>query len=72
MTVPAPRPSDLAHELKNTITALLVGIGRLRQLAGGPERDRALALLDRMEAAARGMGALAEAIALGREPADKT
>ncbi len=58
-TGPAPR-SDLEHELTSSLSALLLAVQRLKALQGGPERDRALALLDRMETAVRGMAALLE------------
>jgi hypothetical protein len=61
--VPSPPPrSDLAHELTSSLAALLLGLQRLRPLQGGPEKDRALALLDRMEMAVRGISALLESL----------
>jgi signal transduction histidine kinase len=57
-----PPPRDLAHELTSSLSALLLALQRLRTLQGGPEKDRALALLDRMETAVRGMSALLESL----------
>jgi hypothetical protein len=59
-THPAPRSGDLAHELTSSLSALLLAVQRLKTLQGGPERERALALLERMETAVRGMAALLE------------
>jgi hypothetical protein len=64
---PASRSGDLAHELTSSLSALLLGLQRLRPLQGGPEKERALALLDRMETAVRGISALLESL---RGPAD--
>ncbi len=58
----ASRPSELAHELASSLTALLLGFQRLRKLTGGPDRQRALALIERMEATARVMAGLVEAL----------
>ncbi len=62
--MPAAPPSayDLAHELATSLTALLLGFQRLRALTGGPERERALALIERMETTARGMSGLLDAL----------
>jgi signal transduction histidine kinase len=60
-----PRPTDLAHELTSSLSALLLGLQRLRPLQGGPDKERALVLLDRMETAVRGISALLESL---REP----
>ncbi len=57
-----PRSSDLAHELTSSLSALLLGLQRLRALQGGAEKERALALLERMETAVRGMAALLETL----------
>ena len=57
-----PRTGDLAHELTSSLSALLLGLQRLRALQGGPEKERALALLARMETAVRGMAALLESL----------
>jgi hypothetical protein len=59
-TPPAGR--DLAHELTSSLSALLLALQRLRALQGGPEKERALALLDRMETAVRGMAVLLESL----------
>lgn len=60
--MPAAPRSDLAHELATSLTALLLGFQRLRKLSGGPDRDRALALIERMETTARVMAGLVDAI----------
>lgn len=57
-----PPPRDLAEELTSSLSALLLALQRLRTLQGGPEKERALALLDRMETAVRGMSALLESL----------
>jgi hypothetical protein len=57
-----PRGDDLVHELTSSLAALLLGLQRLRSMQGGPEKDRALALLDRMETAVRGISALLESV----------
>ncbi len=62
MSSPPPRSGDLADELTSSLSALLLAIQRLRGLQGGPEKERALALLDRMESAVRGMTALLETL----------
>ncbi len=67
--MPASRPSDLAHELASSLTALLLGFQRLRKLSGGPDRERALALIERMETTARVMSGLVDALRRGA-PAD--
>jgi hypothetical protein len=60
---PAPtRTDDLALELTSSLAALLLGLQRLRSMQGGPDKDRALALLDRMETAVRGISALLESL----------
>jgi hypothetical protein len=65
---PPSRSSDLAHELTSSLSALLLGLQRLRTLQGGPEKERALALLDRMETAVRGISALLESLRGPGEP----
>jgi hypothetical protein len=67
MTSPPGLDRDPVHELTSSLSALLLGLGRLRQLTGGPERDKALALIDRMETAVRGITALLESL---RAPAE--
>ena len=57
-----PRSSEFAHELTSSLSALLLGLQRLRALQGGVEKERALALLERMETAVRGMAALLETL----------
>jgi hypothetical protein len=47
---------------------LLLGLQRLRPLQGGPEKERALALLERMETAVRGISALLESLRGPGEP----
>lgn len=59
---PPPRGGDLVHELTSSLAALLLGLQRLRSMQGGPDRERALALLDRMETAVRGIAALLESL----------
>ncbi len=61
-TPPPARSGDLAHELTSSLSALLLAVQRLRAYQGGPEKDRALALLERMETAIRGMAALLETL----------
>ncbi len=62
-------PSDLAHELATSLSALLLGFERLRKLSSGPDCERALALIDRMETTARGMASLVDALARAAPPA---
>jgi hypothetical protein len=63
MTTTPPGPErDLVHELTSSLSALLLGLQRLRGLTGGPEREKALALIDRMETAVRGISALLESL----------
>jgi hypothetical protein len=65
---PPSRSGDLAQELTSSLSALLLGLQRLRPLQGGPETERALALLDRMETAVRGISALLESLRGPGEP----
>jgi signal transduction histidine kinase len=60
MDDPGGRRAAAAHELKNAISAVLLGVHGLRRLAGGPDRERALAALDRIESAAARMEGLLE------------
>ncbi len=69
MPSPASRSGDLAHELTSSLTALQLALQRLRSLQGGPEKERALALLDRMETAVAGMAALLETLRAPSGPA---
>ncbi len=62
MTSPEPRTGDVAHEITSSLSALLLGLQRLRKLTGGPDRERALSLIERMETAVRGMTALLESL----------
>jgi signal transduction histidine kinase len=62
MTSPPHGKPDAAHELTSSLSALLLGLQRLRALTGDAEKDRALALIDRMEGAVRGMAALLESL----------
>jgi hypothetical protein len=73
MTSPPQRSGDAAHELTSSLSALLLGLQRLRTLTGGPDRDRALALIERMEGAVRGMAALLASLQdPPAPPADRT
>ncbi len=65
-------PSDLAHELATSLSALLLGFERLRKLSSAPDRERALALIDRMETTARGMASLVDALARAAPPASNS
>ncbi len=62
MTSSPHHPGDLAHELASSLSALLAALQRLRALQGGVEKERALALLERMETAVRGMASLLETL----------
>ena len=68
MSAPPTRAGDVAHELTSSLSALLLGLQRLRTMTGGPDRERALALLERMETAVRGMAALLESLQDGPPP----
>jgi hypothetical protein len=57
MTGPAPRSGDVAHQLTSSLSALLLGLQRLRTLTADADRDRALALLDRLERTVRDLAA---------------
>ncbi len=62
MTSPPQSTGDAAHELTSSLSALLLGLQRLRTFAGGPDKERALALIERMEGALRGMSALVDSL----------
>ncbi|HEX9306555.1 MAG TPA: hypothetical protein VF894_03620 [Anaeromyxobacter sp.] len=62
MTSSPQGSGDAAHELTSSLSALLLGLQRLRALSGGPEKERALALIERMEGAVRGMNILLESL----------
>lgn len=76
MTDPAPRSGDVAHQLTSSLSALLIGLQRLRKLVTDGDRERTVALVDRMEAQVRGMTALLQSLrapgapAPPREPGD--
>jgi signal transduction histidine kinase len=69
-STPPARSGDLAHELTSSLSALLLGLQRLRAMQGGPDKQRALALLDRMETAVRGISALLESLRAPAAPGD--
>ncbi len=62
MATPPERAGDVAHELTSSLSVLLLGLQRLRALQSGPERERALVLIERMETAVRGMATLIESL----------
>jgi hypothetical protein len=67
-----PPPRDLAHELTSSLSALLLALQRLRPMQGGPEKERALALLDRMETAVRGISALLASLSGPADPSGRS
>ena len=69
MTDPAPRSGDVVHQLTSSLSALLLGLQRLRTLTAEADRERALALLDRLEHTVRGMAATLQA-SRARAPQD--
>ena len=62
MTTPLARAARRRARAHEPLSALLLGLQRLRTLTGEADRERALALIDRMEGAVRGMAALLESL----------
>lgn len=61
MTDHAPGSGDVVHRLTSSVSALLLGLQRLRKLAQEGDRERVLALVDRLEGTVQGMVEVLEA-----------
>jgi hypothetical protein len=69
MTDPASRSGDVVHQLTSSLSALLIGLQRLRTLATAGDRERTLALVDRLEHQVRGMAAVLPSLRAPASPA---